>query len=104
GYDDALPQVNRKAKPLSVASESTLIIPLNDHVIAIGGKRVRLTDSTTVRATHSDGSSLVIDDQTLVFTSADKYFGPASISFEVTDGASADDPNGRKATLVLPIR
>lgn len=104
GYDDALPQVNRKARPLEVASESTLIIPLNDHVIAIGGKKVRLTDSTTVRATHSDGSSLVVDDQTLVFTSADKYFGPASISFEVTDGTSADDPNGRKATLVLPIR
>ncbi len=103
GYDDALPQVNRKARALSVASESTLVIPLNDHVIAIGGAKVRLTDTATVRATHSDGSSLVVDDQTLTFRSADKYFGPASISFEVTDGASADDPNGRRATLVLPI-
>ena len=103
GYDDALPQVNRKARALSVPSESTLVIPLNDHVIAIGGAKVRLTDTATVRATHSDGSSLVIDDQTLTFRSADKYFGPASISFEVTDGASADDPSGRRATLVLPI-
>lgn len=103
GYDDALPQVNRKARPLTVASESTLVIPLNDNVIAIGGKKVRLTDSTTVRATHSDGSSLIVDDQTLSFRSADKYFGPASISFEVTDGTSADDPDGRHATLVLPI-
>jgi hypothetical protein len=103
GYDDALPQLNRKAPPLTIASESTLTIPLNDYVIAIGGKPVRLTDTTTVRATHADGSSLVADDQTLVFRSADKYFGPASISFEVTDGASAEDENGRKATLVLPI-
>lgn len=103
GYDDALPQVNRKVRALSVASESTLIIPLNDHVIAIGGAKVRLTDTATVRATHADGSSLVIDDQTLTFRSADKYFGPASISFEVTDGTSADDPDGRRATLVLPI-
>jgi large repetitive protein len=103
GYDDALPQVNRKARPLSIPSESTLTIPLNDYVIAIGGKPVRLADTTTVRATHADGGSLVQDDQTLVFRSAEKYFGPASISFEVTDGTSADDPNGRTATLVLPI-
>lgn len=103
GYDDALPQLNRKARPLTIPSESTLRIPLNDYVIAIGGKAVRLTDSTMVSATHSDGSALVIDDQTLAFTSADKYFGPASISFEVTDGATADDREGRRATLVLPI-
>ncbi len=104
GYDDALPQVNHKARALTIASESTLTIPLNDYVIAIGGKKVRLTDTATVRATHADGASLVIDDQTLSFRSADKYFGPASISFEVTDGASAGDPAGRRATLVLPIR
>lgn len=103
GYDDALPQVNRKARALTIASESTLTIPLNDYVIAIGGQKVLLTDSTNVRATHSDGTDLVINDQTLRFRSADKYFGPASISFEVTDGASASDPQGRIATLVLPI-
>ncbi|MBX3091728.1 MAG: tandem-95 repeat protein [Cryobacterium sp.] len=103
GYDDALPQVNRKARPLTIPSESVLTIPLNDYVIAIGGKQVRLADTTTVRATHADGASLVRDDQTLVFRSAEKYFGPASISFDVTDGTSATDPNGRTATLVLPI-
>ncbi len=103
GYDDALPQLNKKARALTVASESTLIIPLNDYVLAIGGKPVRLADTTTVQATHSDGSNLVVDDQTLRFRSSDKYFGPASISFEVTDGTSATDPNGRVATLVLPI-
>ncbi|HEY9498831.1 MAG TPA: Ig-like domain-containing protein [Terrimesophilobacter sp.] len=103
GYDDALPQLNRKARPLVVASESTLIIPLNDYVVAIGGKQVRLADTTTVRATNANGDDLVVDDRTLTFTSADKYFGPASISFEVTDGSSANDPAGRTATLVLPI-
>lgn len=103
GYDDALPQLNRNASPLVVASESTLVIPLNNYVLAIGGKQVRLADTTTVQATHANGDSLVVDGQTLKFTSADKYFGPASISFEVTDGTSADDPNGRRATLVLPI-
>jgi hypothetical protein len=103
GLSDALPQINRKAPPLQVRSESTLTIDLDDYVVAIGGKKVRLTDSGTVQATHSDGSNLVVNDHTLRFTSASKYFGPASISFEVTDGSSATDPQGRKATIVLPI-
>ncbi|CAN5318660.1 Ig-like domain-containing protein [soil metagenome] len=103
GTDDALPQLDRRAAPLHVKSEEQLVINLNDYVLAVGGKQVRLTDSSTVAATHSNGDNLVRDGQTLVFTSADKYFGPASISFEVTDGTSATDPNGRKSILVLPI-
>ncbi|MEP6477745.1 MAG: Ig-like domain-containing protein [Rhodoglobus sp.] len=103
GLDDALPQLDRRAQPLTVHSEDALTINLNDYVVAVGGKQVRLTDTSTVRATHSNGEDLVVDQDTLVFTSADKYFGPASISFEVTDGTSASDPNGHKAILVLPI-
>jgi hypothetical protein len=103
GFKDGLPQLNRDAPRLQVVSEETLTIELNDYVLAVDGRRVRITDSSTVRATHSDGSSLVVDSNTLSFRSADLYFGPASISFEVTDGASANDPAGRKASLVLPI-
>ncbi|MET1043420.1 MAG: Ig-like domain-containing protein [Microbacteriaceae bacterium] len=103
GFDDALPQIDRSADPLTVVSEETLRINLNDYVVAIGGRQVRLTDSSTVRATNSDGSDLVVDASTLQFSSADLYFGPASITFEVTDGSSASDPNGRTAILSLPI-
>ena len=104
GLEDAIPQLDRTAEPLVVTSEETLTIELNDHVLAVAGKRVRLTDSSTVQATHSDGRELVVDEDTLRFTSADRYFGPASISFQVTDGASPDDPDARTATLVLPIQ
>jgi hypothetical protein len=103
GFRDALPQLNRNAPRLVVESEQLLTIDLNDYVLAVGGKSVRLTDSSTVRATHSDGTNLVADANTLTFRSADLYFGPASISFEVTDGSSATDPQGHKANLVLPI-
>jgi hypothetical protein len=103
GTDDALPQLNRKAPPLKVASESNLRIDLDQYVLAIAGRKVHLTDSAKVQATHANGDNLVVNDHMLSFTSADKYFGPASISFEVTDGASAKDPNGHVATLVLPI-
>lgn len=103
GFDDALPQLRTGNKPIKVVSGETVSIALNDYVIAAGGKSVRLTDAAKVRASHSDGSDLVADATTLRFTSADLYFGPASISFEVTDGESGSDPNGRVAMLVLPI-
>ena len=104
GFDDALPQLARTAPPLVVESESTLTIDINDYVIAVGGSEVFLTDITSIQATHANGDDLVVNDQTLRFTSEDTYFGPASISFTVTDGESAADANGRTATLVLPIR
>ncbi|WP_245559009.1 Ig-like domain-containing protein [Humibacter albus] len=103
GYDDALPQLKPGADKLTVPSEKTLVIDLNDYVVTAGGKQVRLTDASHVHATHANGDTLVRNDHTLVYTSAARYYGPASISFEVTDGSSADDPNGHVATLVLPI-
>jgi hypothetical protein len=103
GYDDALPQIDRSAPALTVVSEEALTIDLADYVLAAQGRSVQLTDTSSVRSTHGNGSALVVDRDTLVFTSAERYFGAASISFEVTDGESATDPDGRRATLVLPI-
>lgn len=103
GYDDALPQIDRTAPLLSIESEQRLTIDLNDYVVTLRGQGVRLTDSSTVKATHANGDPLVADASTLVYTSADQYFGPASITFEVTDGQTADDPDGRRAILTLPI-
>ncbi|GAA4665921.1 Ig-like domain-containing protein [Frondihabitans cladoniiphilus] len=104
GFNDALPQINEAAPALTVQSEKPLTIDLNKYVIAAGSNGVRLTDSGTVRATHSDGGNLVVNSTTLTFTSSALYFGQASISFQVTDGTSASDPAGHKATLVLPIQ
>ncbi|HEY4225225.1 MAG TPA: Ig-like domain-containing protein [Pseudolysinimonas sp.] len=103
GFDDALPQVNLKAPALKVKSEQALTIDLDQYVVALDGSRVHITDSASVKATHANGDPLVVDDHTLVYTSADRYFGPASITFEVTDGSSANDPNGHTAILTLAI-
>lgn len=103
GYDDALPQLKRGAPKLSVPSEKQLTIHLNDYIVAVGGRKVRLTDAATVRATHSNGDDLVVSNDTLQFTSEPRYFGTASISFQVTDGSSDTDPNANVATIVLPI-
>jgi hypothetical protein len=103
GLDDALPQLRAGVEPITVVSGEPVTIDINDYVLAVGRKDVRLTDAATVRATHSNGKELVTDGDTITYTSAERYFGPASISFEVTDGSSATDPDGRIATIVLPI-
>ncbi len=104
GFDDALPQINRAAGAVTVKSEATVRIPLEDFVVTANGQTARITDPGTVKATHANGKDLVVDRSTLQFTSAKLYYGNASISFEVTDGSSANGGKGRVATLVLPIK
>ena len=103
GFDDALPQINRSAGAVTVKSEATVRIPLQDFVVTANGETAKITDRGTVKATHANGQSLVVDSSTLQFTSSKLYYGKASISFEVTDGSSANGGKGRVATLVLPI-
>ncbi|QQD74978.1 tandem-95 repeat protein [Curtobacterium sp. YC1] len=103
GFDDALPQINRSAGAVTVKSEATVRIPLEDFVVTANGETARITDRGTVKATHANGQSLVVDSSTLQFTSSKLYYGKASISFEVTDGSAANGGKGRVATLVLPV-
>ncbi|WIE74342.1 Ig-like domain-containing protein [Curtobacterium sp. MCSS17_007] len=104
GFDDALPQVDRTAGVITVRSEATVRIPLDRYVVTANGRTAQITDRGTVKATHANGQDLVVDRSTLQFTSSKLYYGNASISFEVTDGSSANGGKGRVATLVLPIK
>ena len=101
GLRDSLPQVNPSAPPLTVVSGSALTIDLNRYLLAVGDRQVTLVAQTPVTATRSDLSNLVVNDHTLRFVSAEKYFGPASIAFDVTDSTAT--PNSRIVTIVLPI-
>ena len=103
GFRDALPQRRTGVAALTVPSGSALTIDINDYVVAAGGSPVQLTDAATVRATQADGSGLVVTDRRISYTSAPGYFGPASVSFEVTDARQPGDPEARTASIVLPI-
>ncbi|MER7796736.1 Ig-like domain-containing protein [Microbacterium sp. NPDC096154] len=102
GVEDLRPTLT-DTEPVEVRSGETIELPLADHVESATGREVRLTEADRVRASHSDGSSLFRDESTLVYTSLPDYVGADAVSFEVTDGASVDDPAGRKATLAIPI-
>ncbi|KDA05440.1 fibronectin [Microbacterium sp. CH12i] len=90
-------------KPVEVVSGETKALPLAEYVSAAGGGDVVITEHSKVSAAHADGSDLVKDASTLTYTSAAGYFGEDAITFEVTDGTGPDDPDGRKATLTIPV-
>jgi large repetitive protein len=98
-----LPPTLTSTEGIEVMSGETVQIPLADHVRAAGGRDVVVTEAAKVSAAHANGAELVQDQRTLVYTSADGYFGQDALTFEVTDGTGPDDPEGRKSTLTLPI-
>ncbi|MCR2802046.1 Ig-like domain-containing protein [Microbacterium sp. zg-Y818] len=102
GFADLRPSL-RSTGGIEVMSGETVEIPLADHVVVAGGGRAIVTEAAKVSAVHSDGAGLVKDAETLVYTSADGYHGADAITFEVTDGTGPDDPDGRVATLTLPV-
>ncbi|WP_203137147.1 Ig-like domain-containing protein [Microbacterium sp. JZ31] len=89
--------------PERVKSGETIELPLAEYVTAPSGKDIRITTAENVSAAHSNGQNLVVDAQTLTYTSADRFAGNDAITFEVTDGSGPDDPNGRVSTLSIPI-
>ncbi|MDT0156116.1 Ig-like domain-containing protein [Microbacterium sp. ARD32] len=93
----------RSTKPVEVKSGETKQLPLADYVTVVGGGSVRLTEAAKVSAGHDNGDSLIKDKTTLVYTPKKGYSGKDSLSFEVTDGKTVEDPKGRKSTLSIPI-
>lgn len=103
GTRDSLPELRNGTQPITVPSGETVQIDINDHIVAATGRPVWITDASLVQATHSNDAPLVRDSQTIEFTSAAGYFGPANVSLQVTDGDSPNDPDGRVGFIVLPI-
>ncbi|MCT9819252.1 Ig-like domain-containing protein [Microbacterium sp. W1N] len=103
GLSQLPPTLIDATRAIEVASGETIEVPLAEYVRAAGGKSVVITEAGKVAAAHANGASLVKDQTTLVYTSADRYFGADALTFEVTDGTGPDDPDGRKATLTIPI-
>ena len=97
------PVLRRDAPELTVASGEQLVIPLGEHVQVAPGRAASIADETGVTATRSDGSPLVRDAQTLQFTSADGYAGPASVTVPVTDATGPGDQLARTSLLTIAI-
>lgn len=88
-------------EPLEVVSGETLELDLNSLVKVREGRSPRLTVEDKVQAVS--GTAAVNSATGITFTSNPDYAGPASVSFEVTDGSGPDDPQGFKAVLTVGI-
>lgn len=95
------PHLRPDLQPLDAISGQPLDIDITQHVVVAEGLSPLLTEESEVKAT--EGNREVTGPTTIVYTSREDYAGAASVSFEVTDGAGPDDPDGRTAVLTLPI-
>ncbi|WP_241536368.1 Ig-like domain-containing protein [Clavibacter michiganensis] len=100
GFEDTLPQLRVGEPRPTVPSGERLVVELDEQVVAAGGRAVRIADPNSLSATHAAGPVELVDEDTIAYRSEPGYFGPAAISFTVTDGSGA---GGRTAALVLPI-
>lgn len=88
--------------PLEVVSGAELAVDLGDAVVVRQGRTPRITVDSRVSAVAGNGKPLVKDATSLVFTSADDYAGPASLTFEVADGP-VDAPGTLTSVLTVGI-
>ncbi|GAA1850021.1 Ig-like domain-containing protein [Myceligenerans crystallogenes] len=99
--DSLTPHLLPGLDPLKAISGEPLEIDLTEYVVVEAGLAPQITEESTVSAV--EGSARATGPTGITYTSEDDYVGPASVSFEVTDGDGPNDPDGRKATLTLPI-
>jgi hypothetical protein len=90
---------------IAVDRNSTKTVTIADYVTDPASKPLQLTTTDTITATPTAGLSVVSQGATqLVLTAAADYTGPAAITFQVTDGATLDDPAGQKALLTVSVQ
>jgi hypothetical protein len=99
--DQQRPHLKPGLDPLKATSGEPLTIELEDYVVVREDHKVRITEGESVKGI--EGKAEAPDKDTIIYTSAADYAGAASVSFEVTDGVDAEDPDGLSAVLTLPI-
>ena len=99
--DGSLPHLRQPVVALQTFAGESLEIDITDHVVVADGHEPRFTVEEKVTAV--EGTREVTGPTALTFTSDEDYVGPASVTFEVTDGDGPDDPEGRTAVLTLPV-
>ncbi|MCC3292095.1 Ig-like domain-containing protein [Arthrobacter sp. zg-Y1110] len=94
----------RQGEPLEVRAGSTLDLNLKSLVTVRDGHTPRVTTAERIKAIGTkDGGVRIISPTVLRYAPHPDYSGLGSVTFEVTDGVSAEDPEGLKATLTVLV-
>jgi hypothetical protein len=86
-FSDGLPPVLIEEERI-VDKNETRTWKLSEIAESPTGKDIALTDAAKVTSNRSDGTPNYVNDQTVTFTPAADYRGPASLTFEVSDGTA----------------
>ncbi|MGX5696211.1 Ig-like domain-containing protein [Agromyces soli] len=118
--DDVPEQTQRPKTPEEIAAEERakfpapylknlgeIVVPMNgsidwtvNQLVEVPSGQPATILSASATNTRSDP---MVSSTELRYQPAKDYRGPATMTFEVTDGKSADDPVGRRAILSFPI-
>ncbi|MGJ3508994.1 Ig-like domain-containing protein [Enemella sp. A6] len=101
GNADAVPALKDDITPQKVVAGETLTLAVNDFVVGTRGRKVILTGENRIWASNGEATANAKNE--LAFVAPESYVGPASVTFEVTDGSSTDDESGRRAVVSIPI-
>jgi large repetitive protein len=103
GDSTAPPHIKAGIGDQIVTMNGTKTWTLSEIVDVPSGRPIKLSGRSGVSATNSNGSSPYIDPQSIRFTGATAYRGPAAITFNVNDGHDPGQTKDRITSLVLPI-
>jgi hypothetical protein len=103
GDETAPPKIKSSLPPQIVEMGGSKTWKLSDIITVPSGRASKLSGASGVSATNSNGKSPYDDDQTITFTAAKGYRGPAAITFKVNDGHDAGQSKDRVTPLVLPL-
>lgn len=93
-----------KTDVIKVTAGESATMKLADYVKVRDGRTPRLTEVSKIAliGARKETDTLIVGDGAGINYAAElAFFGPGSITFEVTDGTGPDDPDGLKSTLTV---
>ncbi|MGP9502815.1 Ig-like domain-containing protein [Specibacter sp. AOP5-B1-6] len=101
GLDKQYP-VLKSNKVIRMTAGESAVMKLADYVQVREGRTPRLTEAAKISLLGASNENVITGDGAGINYASDiKFYGPGSITFEVTDGAGPDDPDGLKSTLTV---
>lgn len=97
--------VLRPGARIDVAPDASARVSLGDVVLSPRNRDVRLTTTDTLSASPADKVSIAAaGDTAFTVTASDGYVGPAAVTVQVMDGASATDDDVLTSYVTIPVQ